>query len=342
MKAIQLEKPQQFRPIELAEPGAPGPGDALVRVHRVGICGTDYSGYMGKMPFFSYPRIPGHELGVEVLAVGAGVTGVKVGDRCSVEPYMNCEQCHSCRHGHGNCCEQLKVLGVMMDGGLRERFILPARKLHPSRVLTFEQLALVETLAIGCHAVDRGRPASGEYVLVIGAGPIGLAVIEFVKLSGATCIVLDLNAQRLEFCRKQMGVPHTILATGKGTEVEALAQLTDGVLAQVVIDATGNPHSMGQALNYAGFAGRVVYVGITQQEVSFPHAPVMHRRELTLLASRNALPPDFRRIIQLIEDQRIDTRPWITHHAAFAEMMGAFPNWAKPETGVIKAMVEVV
>jgi alcohol dehydrogenase len=341
MKAIQLEKPERFRPIELAEPADPGSGEALVRVHRVGICGTDYSGYLGKMPFFSYPRIPGHELGVEVLAVGAGVTEVRPGDRCAVEPYMNCQRCYSCRRGQGNCCEQLKVLGVMMDGGLCERFVLPAHKLHPSTGLSFEQLALVETLAIGCHAVNRGQPQAGQPVLVIGAGPIGLSVMEFVKLSGATCIALDLNDQRLEFCRKKMGVTHTILARGDGADLEELKQLTDGALAQVVIDATGSPRSMGQSLQFASFTGRVVYVGITQQEVSFPHAPVMHRRELTLLASRNALPPDFTRIIKLIEEQRIDTRPWITHHAAFAEMMGTFPSWLKPETGVIKAMVEV-
>jgi alcohol dehydrogenase len=341
MKAIQLEKPQSFRAIEVSEPAAPQEGEALVRVFRVGICGTDYSGYLGKMPFFSYPRIPGHELGVEVLSVGPGVTNVRAGDRCSVEPYMNCQRCHSCRRGQSNCCENLKVLGVMMDGGLCERFVLPARKLHPSTRLTFDQLALVETLAIGCHAVNRAAAQAGDTVLVIGAGPIGLSVIEFVKLSGATCVVLDLNAQRLEFCRTRMGVPHTILARADGSEVEALQQLTEGALAQIVIDATGSNRSMGQALPYASFTGRVVYVGITQQEVSFPHAPVMHRRELTLLASRNALPPDFTRIIRLIEDGQIDTRPWITHHAGFEQMVEAFPTWLKPETGVIKAMVEV-
>src|SRR6185436_4692983 len=173
MKAIQLEKPQSFRTIDIAEPPAPAPGEALVRVHRIGICGTDYSGYLGKMPFFSYPRIPGHELGVEVLAVGAGVTNVKPGDRCWVEPYMNCQQCHACRRGNGNCCENLKVIGVMSDGGMRERIVLPARKLHPANALTPEQCALVETLAIGCHAVNRGAPQPGEHVLVIGAGPIG-------------------------------------------------------------------------------------------------------------------------------------------------------------------------
>ena len=340
MKAIQLEKPQSFRAIQMAEPHPPGAGEALVRIHRVGICGSDYSGYLGKMPFYSYPRIPGHELGVEVVATGQGVTDVKPGDRCAVEPYMNCQQCFACQRGHSNCCENLKVLGVMMDGGLCERMIVPARKLHPSTKLTWEQLALVETLAIGCHAVNRGHPQPKDNVLVIGAGPIGLSVIEFAKLSGARTIVLDLSEQRLAFCREKMGVPHTILAKGDGTELEELTKLTDGTLAQVVIDATGSDKSMSHALHYVGFTGRLVFVGITTQEVSFGH-PLMHRRELTLMGSRNALPPDFTRILRLIEDGQIDTRPWITHHATFEEMMEAFPTWLKPDTGVIKAVVHV-
>ncbi len=340
MKAIQLEKPESFRLIEVAEPPEPGPGEVLVGVRRVGICGTDYSGFLGKMPFYSYPRIPGHELGVEVAAVGAGVTNVRPGDRCSVEPYINCERCFACRTGHRNCCENLQVLGVHIDGGLRPRFIVPARKLHVSPKLTMEQLALVETLAIGCHAVNRGDPRPAEIVLVIGAGPIGLSVIEFVKLSGARTIVFDMNSQRLEFCRRAMGITDTVLVAGDGLELDTLRELTGGTLAQVVIDATGSNKSMSQALNYVSFAGRLVFVGITTQEISFGH-PLMHRRELTLLASRNALPPDFTRIIQLIETGRIDTRPWISHHAAFDEMIGEFPRWLRPETGVIKALVHV-
>src|SRR5256714_103339 len=155
MKAIVLEKPGQFSLIDLDEPGRPGAGEAMVRVHRVGICGTDISGFLGKMPFFSYPRIPGHELGVEVLEVAPGVTHVKAGDRCSVEPYMNCGNCHACRKGASNCCANLKVLGVMTDGGLGDRFVLRADKLHRSAKFSFDQLALVETLRIGCHAVSR-------------------------------------------------------------------------------------------------------------------------------------------------------------------------------------------
>jgi len=339
MKALLLEKPLTFRLLDLPEPAAPAAGEALVRVHRIGICGTDYGGYLGKMPFYSYPRIPGYELGVEVLAVGEGVTNVRPGDRCSVEPYINCQQCYSCRRGLTNCCEKHQTLGVMCDGGLRERVLLPARKLHVSTRLSYEQLALVETLAIGCHAVDRAAVKAGENVLIIGAGPIGLSALEFVKVAGATAIVMDMNEARLAFCRERMGVPHTVGARGDGSELPALTAITQGQLADVVIDATGSHKSMSHALNYCAFGGRLIYVGITQQDLQFPHAPALHRRELTLLGSRNALTRDFARIIRLIEDGTIDTAPWVTHRAKFDDLIAEFPTWLKPETGVIKAIV---
>jgi len=341
MQAIQLERPQAFRVIDVAEPPPPGPGDAVVRVHCVGICGTDYSGYLGKMPFFSYPRIPGHELGVEVVAIGADVTNVKVGDRCSIEPYLNCQKCYACQRGHTNCCEHNQTLGVHCDGGLQPLYTIPARKLHLANNLTFAQSALVETLAIGCHAIDRSGAKQGETVVIIGAGPIGLSAVEFAKLSGARTIVMDMNEQRLAFVRDRLGVPDTIAVKGDSTELDRLLELTDGRLADVVVDATGSNKSMSHALAYVAFAGRLVYVGITQAELQFPHAPLMHRRELTIMGSRNALPKDFTRIIKLIEDGTLDTRPWITHQAGFGDMINEFQRWLKPETGVIKAVVQV-
>lgn len=339
MKAIRLEQPGRFEVIDLPEPRRPQAGEALVRVHRVGICGTDISGFLGKMPFYSYPRIPGHELGVEVVEVAADVTNVKAGDRCSVEPYINCQQCSACMRGSGNCCKNLKVLGVHTDGGMRPRFIVPARKLHPSAKLALEQLALVETLAIGCHAVNRGKAQSGEHALVIGAGPIGLSVIEFLKLAGSRITVLDLNERRLAFCKNTMRVEQTI-QSGDGSELKRLEALSAGELPTLVFDATGNAASMSNAFNYLGHTGRLVFVGIVTSEVSFPD-PLLHAREMTLFASRNALPDDFRRIIRLIEEGRIDTRPWITHRTNFDSIIADFPGYTKPETGVIKAMVEV-
>src|SRR5262245_45899368 len=188
MQAIQLRSPQQFAQIDLPDAPPPGPGEALVRVQRIGICGTDISAYLGKMPFVTYPRILGHELGVEVLATGPDVANVRPGDRCSVEPYINDPASYASRQGRPNCCDKLQVLGVHTDGGMRPEFIVPTRKLHVATKLLFEQLALVETLAIGCHAVNRSGLTSEETCLIIGAGPIGLATLEFVRLTGAKTI----------------------------------------------------------------------------------------------------------------------------------------------------------
>ncbi|HVW01579.1 MAG TPA: zinc-binding alcohol dehydrogenase family protein [Planctomycetaceae bacterium] len=338
MKALLLESPKNFQRIDIEAPAKPGPGEALVRVHTVGVCGTDISGFLGKMPFFSYPRIPGHELGVEVVAVGEGVANVKPGDRCSVEPYINCQQCYACRKGKTNCCEKHQTLGVHCDGGLRPQFLVPARKLHVSTKLAFEQLALVETLAIGCHAVDRAALQADESCLIIGAGPIGLSTLEFAKLTGAKIIMLDMNEQRLEFCRKTMGVSHTLLVND---QMEAkLKEMTDGHGPDVVIDATGSVQSMSNSFGLIAHGGRLVFVGITTEEVKFRH-PVFHRPEGTLLCSRNALSRDFSRIINLIEAGQINTDPWITHRTAFEDVIDVFPSYTRPETGVIKAIIEV-
>ncbi len=340
MKAIQLAAPKKFERIEIDEPGDPGPGEALIRTSRMGVCGTDVSCYLGKFPFFDYPRIPGHELGVEVLAIGDGVENVRPGDRCSVEPYLNCGTCHACRKGQGNCCENLKVFGVMMNGGLCERSLIRADKLHPSDRLSYEQLALVETLAIGCRAADRGAAEQGQHALVIGAGPIGLATLEFTRLTGATLTVMDVSEERLAFCRETYGIENLVTFKGDGSERERMAEITGGAFYDVVTDATGNPRSMSGALEYVAHVGNLVYVGITTQEVTFPH-PVLHRREMNLLASRNALPKDFPRIISLIENGTIDTNPWITHHLPFEEVPARFESLLAPESGVLKAVIEV-
>jgi alcohol dehydrogenase len=340
MKAVRLEAPHKLVELNLHEPPKPGPGEARVRTHAVGVCGTDTSAYLGKFPLLSYPRILGHELGVEVLDVGPQVSNVAPGDHCSVEPYMNQPGSFASRRGLSNCCEQLQVLGVHIDGGLRERFLVRADKLHISRSLAFEQLALVETLAIGCHAVNRAALRAGEHLLIIGAGPIGLATLEFARLAGSDITVMDMNADRLAFCRRVYGVANTVLFKGDGNELDELRAVTGGELYTIVIDATGNAKSMSHALNYVAHGGTLVYLGITTQELSFPHK-LMHVREATIKSSRNALPEDFRRIIKLIEERRIDTKPWITHRTTIGDVVDDFDSFTKPETGVIKAMIAV-
>ena len=342
MKSLLLVEPGTLRAVDLPEPGAPGPDEALVRVHRIGVCGTDLHAFRGRQPFFSYPRILGHELGVEVLAVGDGVTAVAPGDRCAVEPYLNCGRCIACRRGKPNCCSHLKVMGVHIDGGQRERFVVPAAKLHRAGSLSFDQLALVETLGIGAHAVERAALDAGETVAVLGAGPIGLAVIQFVLAAGARVLVVDLNVRRLAFCRDRLGLPAdaTIDTSTTPDVARRLAELTGGDLPTAVFDATGNAASMAASFNYPAPGGRLVFVGLFTGDVTF-NDPNFHRRELTLLGSRNSRPEDFRHIISLVESGRVDTNAWITHRAEIDAVPACFASWTDPASGVLKAMIAI-
>ncbi len=338
MKTIILNQPEQFELTQTAEPDALAPGEALVRVQRIGVCGTDLHAFRGRQPFFSYPRILGHELGVEVVEVGPNDAGIQAGDRCSVEPYLNCGQCIACRRGRTNCCTALKVLGVSTDGGMREYIKLPIHKLHKSDKLTVDQLALVETLCIGAHAVSRAQPERDEVTLVIGAGPIGLTVIEGLKPLTSNIIVMDVNEGRLDFCRRELEVPYTINALKNPTE--QLRQLTNGDMPTLIFEATGNVASMHQSFSYAAHGSKLVLVGLVQGEITF-NDPEFHRHEMTLLSSRNAVAADFKHVIGQMESGSIDTTPWITHRAPFESVIDTFPTWLDPATGVIKALIEV-
>ena len=338
MKTIILNEPEKLSYIETAHPNAPNLGEALVKVHRVGICGTDLHAFRGRQPFFTYPRILGHELGVEIVALGSPSESLKVGNKCAVEPYLNCGNCIACRRGKPNCCAHLQVLGVHADGGMREFFIVPQNKLHSSEKLNFDQLALVETLGIGAHGVARAQIEKGENALVIGAGPIGLSVIQFALEAGARVLVLDVNENRLRFCREQLGADET-LVFGDNTLAQ-IEQLTNGDLPTVVFDATGNVASMENAFQFVAPGGRLVFVGLVQADIKF-HDPFFHRREMTLLGSRNATPHDFHRIIALMENGTINTAPWITHRSEFDGLIANFPDWLQPQNGVIKAMLHL-
>lgn len=339
VSAIVLEEPGHFNYVSSELNTDLKPGEALLKVHRVGICGTDLHAYAGEQPFFSYPRILGHELGVEVVDTAPDVDGVKPGDRCSVEPYRYDPDDAAVRRGKPNCAEHMSVLGVHEDGGMREYFTFPAGFLHSSGQLSYDQLALVEPLGIGCHAVNRAAISAGDAALVIGAGPIGLGALQFALAAGAQTAVMEIDEGRLAFCREQFDLAGGINPL-EGDAAERLRDLFDGELPSVVMDATGNRRSMEQAFGYVAHGGRLVYIGLFRGDVQF-HDPDFHAKELTLLASRNALASDFRQIIRSIEKGTIDTGPWITHRASFDEMVGEFDGWLDPDAGVIKAMVEL-
>jgi 2-desacetyl-2-hydroxyethyl bacteriochlorophyllide A dehydrogenase len=340
MKTIVLETPGQFRLTESDPPVQPGPGEALVRVHRVGICGTDLHAFRGDQPFLTYPRILGHELGVEVIALGpaAGESPLQVGDLCTVEPYLNCGQCSACRRGKTNCCASLKTLGVHTDGGMREQIIMPVHKLHKADGVALDHLALVEMLCIGAHAVRRAQLTPGDPVLVIGAGPIGLSTMQFALLAGAKVIGMEMSDRRIEFASSSLGVQDWV--DPRHEPAARLRQLLGGDLPLTVFDATGNLRSMAQALNYAEQGGKLVYVGLVQGEIPLPDAE-FHRRELTLFASRNATGEDFANVTHALASGQVNLAPWITHRATPEQMITDFARWTDPDYGVVKAMLEL-
>jgi len=337
MQSIVLTTPGHFELVEAQSPDAPGPNEAQVRVHRVGICGTDLHAFSGRQPFFTYPRVLGHELAVEIVTFGPTETAhdLKIGDRCCIRPYLNCGECGACLRGVENCCMRLQVLGVHRDGGMREVINVPINKLHKSS-LPDEQLALVEMLSIGAHAVRRAQITPGEFALVIGVGPIGLGVSQFAHLAGARVIVMDVSDSRLAFARQQPGIEYGIDA--KQDVLEQLKAIIPNDLPTVVFDATGSAQSMMQAFQYTAHGGKLIFAGLFQGDVTF-NDPDFHRRELTLMASRNATAQDFETVLRALETEQIRIDSWITHHASPEQLVSIFPSWLEPSSGVVKAMM---
>lgn len=358
MIAVVLEAPERLVLRERGEPGPPGEGEALVRVLRVGVCGTDLHAYLGKQPLMTYPVVLGHELAVEVLALGPGSErwGVRPGDRCTVIPYLNDGDCDTCRSGRTNCCENLEVLGVHRDGGMRERMLVPAQSLVPANDLPLATLALVEMLSIGAHAVRRADVAENDGVLVIGGGPIGLSVLAFAGLHAARTAVAEVSPARLAFLHA-VELADAVIDMRPGPEVgeepqggsgpahhladSAVRARFGGRLPEVVIDATGSAPSMKEALRLVGNGGRLVLVGHTKGTLSFDN-PTLHTRELSVLGSRNATRTDFEQALRALRSGRVDPTPWITHRAGPETLVRELPHWTTPDSGVVKAMMEFV
>lgn len=338
MKVIRLKQPGEWEPLKVDLPKADLPsGQVLLKVKKIGVCGTDLHAFKGQQPFFNYPRILGHELAVEVVAIADDITNVGIGDRCSVEPYYNDIVGQAVRRGKTNCGEHLQVLGVHVDGGMQEYFVYPAEFLHATNSLSDDQLAMIEPLAIGCHAVDRADIKEDDIVLVIGVGPIGLGTIQFAQLKGARVIAMDVDDTKLEKCKEITKVKDTINALGDVEE--ELTSLLNGDLPTVILDATGNSTSMMNTFKYAAAGGTIVFIGLFMGDVVF-HDPSFHKKELTLKASRAAMGSDFGRIIRLIEAGKIDASSFITHRMNFDDVPTEFEKLFEKKD-LIKAIIEL-
>lgn len=311
---------------------------ALIKIKRIGICGTDLHAFEGTQPFFSYPRILGHELAGELVDFDNAPGFVK-GESVTFIPYFNCGKCIACRSKKPNCCTSINVFGVHIDGGMAEYISVPSYSLLHGNDLSFDELALVEPLAIGAHGVRRADVKSGEFVLVIGAGPIGLGTMEFARIAGAKVIALDINENRLSFCKENINVHHTINGATENVSGR-LMEITNGDMPTVVIDATGNQKAINNAFQYMAHGARFVLIGLQKGEISFSH-PEFHKREATLMSSRNATIEDFEHVIQSMKNKEVNPTTYITHRVGFDEVKDEFKNWLNPENGVIKAMIEI-
>jgi 2-desacetyl-2-hydroxyethyl bacteriochlorophyllide A dehydrogenase len=335
MKTLVCEAPGNFRYHESDIP-APAENHTILKIKNIGICGTDLHAFEGTQPYFNYPRILGHELAGEIVATH-GAPGFSVGDAVTFLPYFHCGQCLACRHGKTNCCTGMKVFGVHIDGGMSEFISVPSDKLVHAEGLSFEALALVEPLAIGAHAIRRAGVTANDTVLVMGAGPIGLGIMEFARIAGAKVIGLDINASRLRFCEEQIQLEHGINALTQDVAGE-LARLTAGDMPTVVIDATGSLKAINKGFEYLSHGGKYVLVGLQGGEIAFSH-PEFHKREATLMSSRNATRADFEYVISCIQNSLINPMHYITHRVAFDDVKADFNSWLDPATNVIKAMV---
>jgi 2-desacetyl-2-hydroxyethyl bacteriochlorophyllide A dehydrogenase len=336
MRAVLCRSPGQLEIVERPLPQRKS-GEALVRVRRVGVCGTDLHIFQGDQPYFAYPRIMGHELSGEIVEAGAA-SRLKPGDAVYIVPYLHCGNCIACRAGKTNCCTSLKVLGVHIDGGMCEYLSLPESVLFKAEGISLDEAAMVEFLAIGAHAVARARIVAGQKVLVMGAGPIGAGVVLFARLRGAEVTVIEGRPDRLSFASAVLGASHA-LPPGDG-DAARLQEITGGDYFPAVFDCTGSPQAMERGFSFVAHGGTYVLVSIVQGRISFSD-PEFHRREMTLLSSRNATLADFAAVMAALHAGHIPATAIRTHRAPLWQAGQRFPEWLRPESGTIKAMLEV-
>jgi 2-desacetyl-2-hydroxyethyl bacteriochlorophyllide A dehydrogenase len=336
MKALLCRHPGELEIVERPRPVAKA-GEVLVQIARAGVCGTDLHIFDGSQPYFEYPRVIGHELAGNVAEAAPG-SAFRRGQQVTIVPYLACGQCVACQRGKTNCCQKLSVLGVHADGGMAEYLCVPEDNLIAADGVTIDQAAMVEFLAIGAHSVQRGMVSARQRILVVGAGPIGIACMIFCRLRGANVTALDTREDRLEFCTREQLADHGVRANG-GARAE-LSRLTQGDFYDCVFDATGSAMAMNAGFELVAHGGAYVLVSIVRDTISFAD-PEFHKRETTLLSSRNATREDFDAVFSALRAGRIPTGALNTHRARLTDAPDLFAHWIDPASGVIKAILEI-
>ena len=337
MRTLVCLEPHKFAYSEAVKP-AKVFGSTILKIKRIGICGTDIHAFEGTQPFFNYPRILGHELAGEIVETD-DVNDFTLGEAVTIIPYFNCGHCIACRNGKPNCCEKLEVCGVHVDGGMCDYLSVPTHSLVHGQGLSLNELALVEPLAIGAHGIQRANIERGEFVLVIGAGPIGLATMAFATIAGANVIAMDVSESRLSFCKQQLKIQYSVNAADVDA-IQQLRQITNNDMPTVVIDCTGNLKAINQAFQYMAHGAKYVLIGLQKEAISFSH-PEFHKREATLLSSRNATRADFNFVINSIKNGLVNPSTFITHSVGYEDLAAQFNLFLDPAAGIIKAMVHM-
>lgn len=328
MRVIEMEKP------------VVAPGQILVKIEYVGFCGSDLNTYLGRNPMVKLPVVPGHEVGAVVEEIGEGVPEglFAKGMSVTLTPYTNCGKCASCRNGRVNACEHNETLGVQRNGVMCEYAVMPWQKVIPAPSMSSRDCALIEPMSVGFHAVSRGQVVDNERVMVIGCGMIGMGAIVRASLRGATVIAVDLDDEKLELARK-VGATYVINSKTENVH-ERMLQLTDGLGADVVIEAVGSPATYVMAVDEVGFTGRVVCIGYAKSPVEF-QTKLFVQKELDIRGSRNALPADFRAVINYLQTGVCPIDKLISRIAEPEEAAAAMADWAAAPGKVFRILVKL-
>lgn len=334
MKALVMRGPGSIQIEDVPLP-VRKPGEALLRVRYIGLCGTDLNSYRGRNPLISYPRIPGHEIAATIEEIDEGNAEFSVGMDVTLSPYTNCGTCSACRNSRGNACQFNQTLGVQRDGALAEYISVPVEKLFSAR-LGLRELCLVEPLTVGCHAVARARVSSGDTVGVFGCGGVGLGAVAAASFRGAKTIAIDVDDDKLEIARKA-GAAYSINSQQQDLGA-AMRELTDGMGPQVMIEAVGRPETFVAAVELVAYTGRVVYIGYAKEPVTY-ETRLFVQKELDIMGTRNALSPDFREVIMMLERKRFPIDSAISTVVPFEEAPKALAAWDANPTRFTKILI---
>ena len=337
MKAVQITEAGKVQVADIVKPTL-GVGEILLRIKYVGFCGSDLNTYLGRNPMVKMPVIPGHEVGAVIEEIGEGVpAGFEKGMNVTVNPYTNCGKCASCRNGRVNACEHNETLGVQRNGSMQEFLVLPWTKVIPATGLSDKECALIEPMSVGFHAVSRAQVTDIDTVAVIGCGMIGLGAIVRASLRGARVIAMDIDDEKLELA-KRLGASMVINSKTENV-VERVRELTDGYMADVVIEAVGSPVTYVTAIDIVAFTGRVACIGYAKSEVAF-QTKYFVQKELDIRGSRTAMPEDFRAVIHYLQNGNCPMNELISAVVKPEEAGEALQKWSENPGKVFRMLVE--